>query len=598
MLAWGWTDDEKTAVSGIVSKIKEAQAGLGGNPKLYYILSQAYHDLSKAQNVTKPFSDQAGMWKVIAAQAKTAVETCGFDGVISTGAMLQNLRTSKLNNDMGLTRDGYHMDLGIARYGASCTVFETIIGPFNGNLKLDSNSFRYSADGTHVTDANAPVALMAARYAIANPYTVTDMTGIGGEDTPTETKKISISNAEELLAFAASVNSGDSDAINAEVTLSADIDCSSITDWTPIGNCTLSSWGATSITISGNVFNGSFDGQNHSIKGLNMSFAPTKANTVCGFFGGIGDGAAVKDLTFDSTCSMSISTGVAGCFGTLAGLVKGAQIENVKNYAPVSGGGTSSLTNNAAAGRVVVGGLVGWVHPSDQNATLSKLYNAGAIGSADAPFSCGGNKGNGGNGVQLGGIAGLSTNQGNTKTATFTECVNDADIYSTAGRTSSILSAAQQYAILKNCTNNGNLYFMQGGNYRIGGITCIAAVGCSLEGCVNKGNIVSQSASAAGIICLINHDSVQMKDCSSIGADIVSSNFNLTGEQTYTGALYGQCNKKSTFSNCHVSGRVGKYSTSGTEYVTLTADNYFQYAGQANSSNSTMTSANIKFYNE
>ena len=181
-LAWGWTTTEKNAVQGLVDKVKAAQAKNGGSPKLYYILSQAYFNLSKAQNVSKPFSTTDGMWTIIAAQGKTAVETCGFDGVISTGAMLQNLRTSSLNNSNGLTRDGYHMDYGISRYGASCTVFETVIGPFNGNIKLDNNSYRYSksstTDGswsTPVTDASAPIALQAARYAIAKPYEVTSM---------------------------------------------------------------------------------------------------------------------------------------------------------------------------------------------------------------------------------------------------------------------------------------------------------------------------------------------------------------------------------------------------------------------------------------
>ena len=181
-LAWGWTASEKTAVQGLVEKVKSAQKSVGGSPKLYYILSQAYFNLSKAQNVTKPFSTTDEMWTIIAAQGKKAVEEGGFDGVISTGAMLQNLRTSSLNNSNGLTRDGYHMDYGISRYGASCTVFETIIGPFNGNIKLDNNTYRYSksstTDGswsTPVTDVSAPIALQAARYAIAKPYEVTSM---------------------------------------------------------------------------------------------------------------------------------------------------------------------------------------------------------------------------------------------------------------------------------------------------------------------------------------------------------------------------------------------------------------------------------------
>ena len=95
--------------------------------------------------------------------------------------MLQNLRTSNLDNDMNLTRDGYHMDNGISRYGASCTVFESIITP-KFNVNLDGNKYRYnvsdtgeSSYSTPVTDVNAPVALQAARHAIKSPYVVTDM---------------------------------------------------------------------------------------------------------------------------------------------------------------------------------------------------------------------------------------------------------------------------------------------------------------------------------------------------------------------------------------------------------------------------------------
>ena len=81
------------------------------------------------------------------------------------------------------------MDNGISRYGAACTVFETLITPKYG-IKLDSNSYRYAVENTStsayctpVTDANAPVALQAARYAIANPYVVTDMSDVK-EDLP------------------------------------------------------------------------------------------------------------------------------------------------------------------------------------------------------------------------------------------------------------------------------------------------------------------------------------------------------------------------------------------------------------------------------
>jgi hypothetical protein len=90
---------------------------------------------------------------------------------------------------MGLTRDGYHMDYGISRYGAACTVFESIITP-KFNVKLDNNTYRFSksdtstsAYSTPVTDSNAPIALKAARAAIAKPFEITDMS-IASESVP------------------------------------------------------------------------------------------------------------------------------------------------------------------------------------------------------------------------------------------------------------------------------------------------------------------------------------------------------------------------------------------------------------------------------
>ena len=119
------------------------------------------------------------MWNVIADFGKNVMDNVSFDGIISTGAMLQNLRTSSLDNDLNLTRDGYHMDYGISRYGAACTVFETLFTPKYG-VDMDGNTFRYSTGGTGstpVTDANAPIAIQAARYAMEKPYEVTDMSG-------------------------------------------------------------------------------------------------------------------------------------------------------------------------------------------------------------------------------------------------------------------------------------------------------------------------------------------------------------------------------------------------------------------------------------
>jgi hypothetical protein len=180
--AWTWNTTAQNNIQGLMDKVKSVQGS--ESPKFYYILSQAYFNMAKIGSGSKPsmtWSDQAGMWEVIASFGKNVMETVPFDGIISTGVMLQNLRTSNLDNDMNLTRDGYHMDNGISRYGASCTVFETIITP-KFNVTMDGNTYRYNVSDTGessyttpVTDANAPVALQAARYAIQSPYVVTDM---------------------------------------------------------------------------------------------------------------------------------------------------------------------------------------------------------------------------------------------------------------------------------------------------------------------------------------------------------------------------------------------------------------------------------------
>lgn len=602
-LAWGWTEAEKTAVTGLKDKIVAAQTALGASPKLYYILSQAYFDLGKAQNVTRPFATTAEMWTVISAHAKTAVEQCGFDGVISTGAMFQNLRTTGYNNDIGLTRDGYHMDYGLARYGAACTVFESIIGPQNGNVTMDGNTYRYDATAagtTPVTDESAPVAILAARGAIAKPYEVTDLSAYGPkEPEPVDPDNISIASAADLVAFASRVNSGDESAVIANVTLSADIDCSSITDWTPIGKCTMTTWAHNNTATSGNLFKGTFDGANHRLKNLKMVFNPTSKAGAWGFFGGIGKDAVVKNLVFDSSCSMHVTASYSGAFGVLAGVLIDAKVENVKNYAPITGGGTSALANNAEEGRISLGGLIGWVVSATQEATTSNLYNAGQIGiSESALFERGANAGFGVNGVMVGGCIGFSTNNGSKLYQTHTGAVNDGKIFANAGRTSGIVGAGNRYTRIIDSSNNADIYNTISGNARIGNITCLLGEGGVLDNCLNKGDLIAPNCnSVAGVVCVLNYADAQVKGCRTIGATIVGKNANTEGDQNYSGVLFGQCtNSTVKFSNCSLSGKYGKTLTS---LVTVTADNYFRLAGQnKDNCNPTITAENIHFANE
>lgn len=183
--AWSWTDEEKSAIVGLIDRIKADQQG--HTPSFKYIMSQAYFDMNKIGTGSQPyktFTTQEEMFDVIVAQARKVLDETEIDEIIPTGTVLQNLRTSSLNNEMDLTRDGYHMDYGIARYAAACAVFEMLISPAFDNVKLDNNSFRYDVSNTTsgsystpVTDENQPIALQAARYAMEHPFEVTPMTG-------------------------------------------------------------------------------------------------------------------------------------------------------------------------------------------------------------------------------------------------------------------------------------------------------------------------------------------------------------------------------------------------------------------------------------
>lgn len=182
-VAWDWTASQKAAFEGLVSKIKADCPDK--TPEFYYIMSQAYHDLGKiatADRGSVTFSSTAEMYDIIVSTTKKLMADIPFKDVIATGTYLQNMRTSVLNNALDLSRDGYHMDYGIARYGAACMIFEKLISPSFDNILLDGNSYRYSNSSTTmgsfstpVTDANAPVALKAARYALAKPYEITSM---------------------------------------------------------------------------------------------------------------------------------------------------------------------------------------------------------------------------------------------------------------------------------------------------------------------------------------------------------------------------------------------------------------------------------------
>lgn len=239
---------------------------------------------------------------------------------------------------------------------------------------------------------------------------------------------VSIATAKELAAFRDRVNNGET-TLNAILT--ADIALDKSETWTPIGT-------------SSTMYAGIFDGNGHTISGLNVTgannglFKMTGAATIQNLTisdSTIGDGSnrsllgafvgRIKDSTTLINCHTTDTVIVSG--GAVGGLVGGTDtadaaftltMERCSNAAAVSGsaisakmgvgglvgvlrnGGTikdcfntGTVTNKSASGSPAVGGLVGSVYnDSDLKTplTLTDVYNTGSITAASSGTRCAG----------------------------------------------------------------------------------------------------------------------------------------------------------------------------------------------------------------
>ena len=115
-------------------------------------------------------------WELIANSVKSLCEEYPIDVVIPYGTAIENLRSSSLNNEYDLTRDGTHCGFGLARYTAACCYYESLLAPRSGMTVL-GNTARYDASNVEstypavsVTDDNALIAQTAAVLATKNYF--------------------------------------------------------------------------------------------------------------------------------------------------------------------------------------------------------------------------------------------------------------------------------------------------------------------------------------------------------------------------------------------------------------------------------------------
>lgn len=572
-VAWSWTSTEKEHIMNLINKVK-SDLPSGSTPKFYYIMSQAYYNMNKIGSGSKPYitwTDQVGMYNVIVDFAKKVMAECPFDGIIATGTMLQNLRTSSANTTNDSTRDGYHMDWGLARYGASCTVFETLITP-KFTTTLDNCSFTYSKSDTSVdsystpvTAANAPIALQAARYAIQNPYQITDMSVSGTVDG-------GIDDAAEFLAFLQAVNAGSSlaDYMNTdrEVVLKANIDLSSITNaqWQAIADGTSVKNNTYDNTISAGAFTGVFNGNSKKITGFNPTVTLGSGKT----FGLIPviNGGTVKNLEVSG--AMVVSASAVADAGMVCGTGTNAKFTNVKVSGTINSAGTSVSDK-----RFSIGGICGYANATDGNSVTFENCTSGVT----ATIVGGSNTTNGASSAMYGGIVAYTATPNNETTSakiTISGCTNTGNMNVTLGRCSGIVATPIWNTTISNCTNNGNQVnaILDG---RLGNIACVVGSGGKVTNCVNNGNIETTNSdykgTVGGMLALIGTNNIQVSGGGNYGTVKTKST------ASKKGLICAYFNIFQSVSNVTVS---GKMYVDGTQQ-SITSSNFMDYAGSINS---------------
>lgn len=132
------------------------------NPNVKYVWHQtwAYAQNSTHNGFVTYNKDQIRMYNAIAEASSKVKNLVPINMVVPAGTAIQNART-KLGDVM--TRDGYHLELNVGRYTASCTWYEAI---FKQNVV--GNLYKPEK----VSGADALIAQKAAHKAIKKPYKV------------------------------------------------------------------------------------------------------------------------------------------------------------------------------------------------------------------------------------------------------------------------------------------------------------------------------------------------------------------------------------------------------------------------------------------
>ena len=398
------------------------------------------------------------------------------------------------------------------------------------------------------------------RYSSANASKITNIIFNGpAEVTP------GISTAQDLVDFAAAVNSGASiekwQAKDGGVNLLANIDMSSIENWVPIGNAKCVP-GATEPKIEGFAWTGKFDGNGRKISGLKMVAAGAEDGANYGLFGVLAPGALVQNFIIDSSCSLEVTSSAVTANGVLAGYVYDATVRDVTSYA--------SMTFKGTAGdkKFMSMALVGQVYCEKEGVVMDSCHNYGEIVAENEK-----NLQAGATAYHIAGLVGFAhALSGAPVMTTISDCSNYGNMTSATARTSGIVAACNRNVQLSNCVNHGDQFntFPKQGGGRLGNITCNITAGCSMTGCINYGDLISTTGARSGGIASLTNTAV-FENCANYG-EILTDDAN-------RGLFWGYNGSKHVWKNCVAGGKVGTYNNGSPVYDSYAEADKVKYLG-------------------
>ena len=369
----------------------------------------------------------------------------------------------------------------------------TVIAKKNSILVVDS-----AAEGSTV-NKDGGIVMAAAGKALGENVAVSDETEKGNF-------ALEISDAAGLAAFRDSVNSGMTYE-GLTVKLTADIDLGN-KNWLPIGNY------READGFGKHTFNGTFDGQNHTISGLfidgdNYPAKYKNGDSVYGALFGYICNAKLKNFTVKGVVFGTEVAGVVGALGancTVDGVVADVTV----------GGNTGENEQKLARGKV--GGII--IATKGDGSTIKNCINNGDVRSNE---SKGKNRGD-----YAGGIIALIQHATTIENCKNTGAVTTKNYYvgGIVGAASDTSTNKAQFNVtIKNCENTGNITLTEpadganGKDYGVGAIigACGAASAVSIDNCTNeKGEITGNQTYDIDLLVGVNYPTTKGKDVTGV----------------------------------------------------------------------------------